>query len=225
MWGWVMTATPFEYWQPGSEERQLRMFVSHRFGNDEALYDEVRNALERNGFSVQDMSLNSETPLAGPRGGDLPKLQLQAEIAARIYTSDIVIAPSRPAISRSQWVTWEVQLAAIGYGIPILFVNERRLQRRTRLVAQVDELDLAHAVCDPEPNEIVRSITTLLQGRPHWGVRQEEPDETIRFRGPPAFARNEVLRVYPFRSRLPPALSQPSKRRFWGFLAGGNQHG
>lgn|GEM_PF-2826850 len=219
--GWDMTTAPFEYWQPGSEERQLRIFISHRFGKDKALYDEVIGALEGNRFSVQDMSLSTEQAMAGPRGGDLPKLNIQAEIAARIYTSDLVVAPSRPAVTRSQWVTWEVQLAAIGYGLPILFVNERNQQRRTNLVKQVADLDLPHAVCDPKSQDIVPSLIKLIDGRPDWGVRQEENDAHLRFRGPPAFARGDALKKFPFRSRLPPrAYQAPAKRAFWSFLNG-----
>lgn len=42
-----MTTPTFEYWQPGSEEeRQLRIFISHRYGRDEALYGEVIVALK-----------------------------------------------------------------------------------------------------------------------------------------------------------------------------------
>jgi MTH538 TIR-like domain (DUF1863) len=216
-----MTTAPFEYWQPGSEERQLRIFISHRFGKDQELYDQVISALESNRFSVQDMSLSAERALAGPRGGDLPKLNIQAEIAARIYTSDAVIAPSRPAVTRSQWVSWEVQLAAIGYGIPILFVNEKGQQRRTRLVSEVADLELPHDVCERSSQAIVEKLIRLIAGRPNWAMRQEETDANLRFRGPPESSRNEVLKRFPFHPRLPPAsLETPPKRRFWSFLSG-----
>ena len=219
-----MTTAPFEYWQPGSEERQLRIFISHRFGKDQALYDEVVRALESNGFSVQDMSLSADQAMSGPRGGDLPKLNIQAEIAARIYTSDTLIAPSRPAVTRSQWVSWEVQLAAIGYGLPILFVNEKSQQRRTRLVSEVADLDLPHAVCERNSQAIVERLISLIDGRPTWGMRQEETENNMKFRGPPAFARADVLKRFPFHPRLPPApFEPPPKRGFWSFLSG-DQH-
>lgn len=214
-----MTTTPFSYWEPGGEEeRKLRVFISHRYGSDKALYDEVLLALERSGFSVQDVSLSVEQVLAGPRGGQLPKLQVQAEIAARIYTSDIVIAPSRPAVTRSQWVTWEVQLAAIGYGIPILFVNQRNQQRSTKLVTEVASMNLSHRVCQPESSHIVRSIAELVGNtRPRWGVRQEESDGALQFRGPAMSALHEVMRKHPYRPRLAPIERPPPppKRGFW----------
>lgn len=216
-----MATAPFEYWQPGSEERQLRIFISHRFGKDQDLYDQVIRALESNGFSVQDMSLSVEQVMAGPRGGDLPKLNIQAEIAARIYTSDALIAPSRPAVTRSQWVSWEVQLAAIGYGLPILFVNERGQQRRTRLVSEVANLELPHSVSERSSQAIVEKLIKLINGRPTWAMRQDETDTNLRFRGPPAFARADVLKRFPFHPRLPPVeFARSAKRGFWSFLSG-----
>ena len=217
-----MEAAPFEYWTPGGEERQLRIFISHRYGHDEALYNGVIDALHREGFSVQDMSLSASQAMAGPRGGALPKLEVQAEVAARIYTSDVLIAPSRAGVSRSQWVTWEVQLAAIGYGIPILFVNQRNQQRKTSLVSQVDALGLPYAACNPVTWEIARNVAQLVDTRPNWAMRQDEPENTIRFRGPPPAARNDVLRKFPFQPRLaPPApLSPPPKRSLWSLISG-----
>ncbi len=223
----AMTATPFEYWTPGSEERQLRVFISHRYGKDQSLYDDVISAITRNGFSVQDISLSANHLMAGPRGGHLPTLDIQAEVAARIYTSDIVIAPSRPGVSRSEWVTWEVQLAAIGYGIPILFVNQKGQQRRTSLVTQIDALGLPYRACDPDTDKIARNVAELVDARPTWAIRHEETDEHIRFRGPPAHARNAVLRKLPFRPRLNAPEPEPERlprRSIWSLLSGKDQH-
>lgn len=218
-----MAATPFEYWRPGDgEERQLRVFISHRYGNDQALYDEVIAALNRNGFSVQDISLSASQILAGPRGGKLPTLEVQSEIAARIYTSDVVIAPSRTGVTRSEWVTWEVQLAAVGYGIPILFVNQRNQQRSTKLVSEVAELKLKYRACNPVTSEIARSVAELVEDtRPKWAVRHEEPDDNIRFRGPLTTSLNDVLRKHPFRPRLaePDAPLPAPKRGLWSLFA------
>ena len=175
-----MTTAPLQYWRPGAEERSLRVFISHRWGQDVALYSNVIDALNRSGFSVQDLSLAASKLMEGPRGGKLPKLEIQAVVAARIYTSDVIIAPSRPGVSRSAWVTWEVQLAAVGYGIPIVFVNPRNYQRQTSLVSQVKALDLPHRVCGPSTPEIVRNVTALVDARPTWTMRQEEPDLTNR---------------------------------------------
>ncbi|MGE3142001.1 MAG: TIR domain-containing protein [Hyphomonadaceae bacterium] len=196
-----MTSKPLEYWKPGSEERQLRIFISHRYDQDQALYDDVVRSLNKEGHAVQDVSLSARQVLAGPRGGELPELEIQAEIAARIYTSDILVAPSRPGVTRSEWVTWEVQLAAIGYGIPILFVDEEGLRRRTQLVSQVGSLSLKHAVCEPSTPQIVRNIIDLV-GRQTWSMRHEEEAGPFRYRGPPRVAFEKVIRQFPYQPRL-----------------------
>lgn len=217
-----MESAPLAYWQPGSEERQLRIFISHRYGKDkdEALYEGVIRALNCN-FTVQDVSLSASQYMAGPRGGELPKLEVQAEIAARIYTSDVLIAPSRVGVGRSQWVTWEVQLAAIGYGVPILFVNESRTQKlKTSLVSQVDDLGLPYGVSHRDTADIVRGVTELVSARPTWAMRQGENDQHIRFRGPPQKARDDVMKRFPFQPRLPPAAAPPpqAKRGLFGLF-------
>lgn len=215
-----MTSAPFEYWTPGSEERRLRIFISHRYGQDEALYSQVIDALNREGFSVQDVSLSASQLMAGPRGGNLPKMEIQAQIAARIYTSDILIAPSSSQILRSAWVTWEVQLAAIGYGIPVLFASKSDQQRTTSLVKQISDLGLPCEACNPVTQEIVYNVIRLVEGRPTWAMRQEENEPNLRFRGPPQTSRDDVLRKFPFQPRLtmPESMPPPPKRGFWGGL-------
>lgn len=197
-----MTEMPLEYWRPGGEERRMRLFIGHRFGKDEELYDDVVKALDKNGHAVQDMSLSASQLMAGPRGGDLPDLSIQAQIAARIYMSDVLVAPSRVGAGQSEWVSWEVQMAAIGYGIPILFVDHEHQKNRARLVAEIEAIKLPHKVCEPRAPEIVRGIIELISGRLTWGMRQEESESAIRFRGPPAAARNDVLKKFPFQPRL-----------------------
>lgn len=215
-----MASAAFQYWRPGEEERQLRVFCSHRYGGDEHLYKQVVADLNRNGFSVQDTSLSASELLRGPRGGRLSKMQVQAEIAARIYTSDVLIAPSRPAASRSDWVSWEVQLAAIGYGVPIVFVNQRADQQyNTRLVRQVAEMKLRHCVCNLDIKEISSSVAKMVDPRPRWGVRDEETGAEFRFRGPPSAALDRVFRRVPFQARLSGVDGPPPRKGFWSFLS------
>lgn len=215
-----MSSKPLPYWQPGSEERKLRIFISHRYDHDDTLYSEVIAALNSQGFDVQDVSLSAGQQMAGPRGGELPKLKIQADIAARIYTSDILIAPSRVGAGRSEWVTWEVQLAAIGYAIPILFVDQGEdQQRRTALVSEVADVALPYAVCNPKAHEIVPNVIRLVGGRPKWAMRETEEGDLIRYRGPPPSARDDVLRKFPFEARLASfgATPEEPKRSFWPF--------
>ena len=215
-----MTSTPLSYWEPGSEERKLRIFISHRYENDEELYAKVRDALNSQGFAVQDVSLSAKEQMAGPRGGELPKLEIQANIAARIFTSDILIAPSRVGAGRSEWVTWEVQLAAIGYAIPVLFVDHGDQQRRTALISEVAALGLPHAVCGRVAHEIVPNVIRLVGGRPNWAVREREDTQVMRYRGPPESARDDVLRKFPYEARLAAFTPEPDpapKRGLWPF--------
>jgi hypothetical protein len=214
-----MAQGSLQFWQPGSEERRLRIFISHRYENDDVLYEEVRRALDSQGFAVQDVSLTAQEQMAGPRGGDLPKLEIQANIAARIYTSDILIAPSRVGAGRSEWVTWEVQLAAVGYAIPILFVDhDEDQQRRTALVSEVAALGVPYAVCARVAHEIVPNVIRLVGGRPDWTMRTGEEDRHIRYRGPLPSARDDVLRKFPYEARLASlTTSTPAKRGFWPF--------
>ncbi len=215
-----MTSSQLSYWKPGSEERRLRIFISHRYDKDDQLYTDVIASLNREGFSVQDVSLSARQQMAGPRGGDLPKLKIQAEIAARIYTSDILVAPSRVGAGRSEWVTWEVQLAAVGYAIPILFVDQDEdQQRRAALVSEVAEIGLPHAVCGRVTQEIVANVIRLVGGRPNWAMRETEDDKLIRYRGPLPSARDDVLKKLPFEARLAglaPQATEP-KRGIWPF--------
>jgi len=215
-----MSTTHFSFWEPGSEERCIRVFVSHRYGQDRGLYDAVFSALARNAIAVQDTSLSSEQAMQGPRGGALPKMEIQMEIAARIYTSDVVIAPSRVGAGRSEWVTWEVQLASVGYGIPILFVNQADQKRSTRLVRQIKKLGLRHEVSEPNSQSIVRNLTALVDGHPNWSFRGAESDRSIRYRGPPEPARTTVLKKLPYTPRLGaigPAKTPRKRPLLWPF--------
>jgi hypothetical protein len=161
------------------------------------------------------MSLTRADRLRGRRGGKRPKTEIQAEVAARIYTSDLLIAPSRPGTSRSDWVTWEVSTAAVGYSVPILFVSQPNTQNMTRLVREISNLSLPHAVAQRDAGDVVRKALQLVDGRPTWDMRQRETDPTKRYRGPPEAALSQVMTRFPFRARLAQneTPKTPTKRR------------
>lgn len=191
----------FAYWRPGSEERYIRIFMSHRWGQDRELYERVLGKLRSQGHCIDDVSLSERQQIAGPRGGDVAELNVQAEVAARIFTADIVIVASRPGISRSDWVMWELRIAAIGYGVPILFLDFDSQQRRAAIVSEIAALGLRHDVCQPVVTEIVPRVIALVGGRPKWGMRLDEPDPNLRFRGPPLL--DGIRRKLPYRAALP----------------------
>ncbi|WP_228126711.1 TIR domain-containing protein [Candidatus Viadribacter manganicus] len=191
----------FAYWKPGSEERYIRIFMSHRWGQDRELYEQVLAKLRSQGHCIDDVSLNERQQIAGPRGGDVPDLNVQAEVAARIFTADIVIVASRPGITRSEWVMWELRVAAIGYAVPILFLDFDNQQRRAAIVTEIAGLGLQHDVCQPVVTEIVPRVIKLVGGRPKWGMRLQEADPNLRFRGPPLLSA--INKKLPYRAALP----------------------
>ena len=217
----MSTTQPLVYWKPGEEERQIRVFISHRWGKDRDLYDNMLRTLRSQGHGIQDISLSEDLKMQGPRGGDLPRMEIQAEVAARIYTADLLIAPSRPAAGKSDWVTWEVQLAAVGYGVPILFVKESEARYNSSLVSQVAAIGVPHALAVRTTESVVRAAIELVNGRPVWGFREREPDPTIRYRGPLQTMRESVLRRFPLQPRLA-AINEPTPQRatFWEKLTG-----
>lgn len=216
------TTLPLPFWkQSDGEERQLRVFISHRYGDDKPFYDGVITALNRAGFSVQDMSLTEDKQKKGPRGGRLPDLTIQAEIAARIYTSDVFIAPSAVAVAWSPWLTWEVQTATIGYGVPALFVNKLGQKKKAQLVTDVAKLGLPCRVCERETRQIVSSVAELVTTRPTWAVRLRETDPNLRFRGPPDAVLTAIMAQTPYLARLPdpePELDLNATKKKRGFL-------
>jgi hypothetical protein len=191
----------FAYWEPGSEERYIRIFMSHRWGQDRELYEQVLSKLRSQGHCIDDVSLNERQQIAGPRGGDVPDLYVQAEVAARIFTADVVIVASRPGIVRSDWVMWELRIASIGYGVPILFLDFDGQQRRAAIVSEISALRLPHDVCQPVVTEIVPRVIQLVGGRPRWGMRLKERDPNLRFRGPPLL--DGISKKLPYRAALP----------------------
>ena len=83
---------PFAYWKPGSEERYIHIFMSHRWGQDRELYEQVLSKLRSQGHCIDDVSLNERQQIAGPRGGDVAELNVQAEVAARIFTAEASVS-------------------------------------------------------------------------------------------------------------------------------------
>jgi hypothetical protein len=197
-----MTAGALSYWRRGEEDRQIRVFVSHRHGDNKALYDQVIALLEQQGHRIQDLSVTEEMLIGGPKGGQLPDIHVQAEIAARIYTADLMIAPARPATTRADWLVWEITLAAVGYGVPVVFVSEPNSKYKTSIVSEIAKWGLPHAVCAQDSSKIVRNAIDLMQTRPTWNYRDSEEAPTTRFRGPPEAARQKVMRQFPYRPRL-----------------------
>jgi hypothetical protein len=197
----VMANAHLPFWN-GDEDREIRVFISHRFEADSVLYDEALAKLRSQGHAIQDMSLNVDTLIRGPNGGQRPLLEIKAQVAARIYTSDILMAPARPATTRSEWLSWEIELAAVGYGLPVLFIKEPELENNTRFIAEIRGLNLRHEVAERRPEDIVPKTIRLLGGRPSWKVRFDETESKRVFRGPPPEQLRQVMSVLPYLPRI-----------------------
>ncbi|MEL6245247.1 MAG: hypothetical protein AAFQ85_07860 [Pseudomonadota bacterium] len=122
---------------PAGTPRQLRIFFSHRHHRHGDIYKQAIAVLREHFGQVQDLSIPEDRIIAGPRGGSLPDFKLRSQIAARIYESDIFVAPSSVAMGIGEWTSYEIECAAFAYSQPILFVDEPDQQRSATLVAYI----------------------------------------------------------------------------------------
>ena len=60
-------------------------------------------------FPVQDVSISEDHQIVGVRGGRVADHVLRRDIAARIFTADLLIAPARVGVTRSGWVFIPIQ--------------------------------------------------------------------------------------------------------------------
>lgn len=117
--------------------RPIGVFVSHRWEYDR----ETRDLLAEfnhapSGIRIEDHSLPKEERITSPRGKNVADIRVKAEIARRMRMADVVVAPSIAMRNPSDWVMWELELAALGMQKPILFVDHvQDLKLPTRLIA------------------------------------------------------------------------------------------
>lgn len=188
------------YWEKGSG-RKLRVFMSHRWGDDEPLYSSVFDELKNMGFEFEDTSLSKKSGITGPRGGAVNDLKLSREIAALIYSSDVLVAPSRRGAGQSDWVAWEVELAGVCYSIPVLFVDhDNDVERRNFLVSGLRTADARCDVAKPNAYDIAFSISRLVNTTPYKGIIEEAPDDKTLYRGPIQATLKEVMKRHPYRA-------------------------
>lgn len=104
--------------------KPTQIFVSHRYDQDQIFVAEIRDRLADH-VSIDDGSLTEEQMLAGPRGGKVPDYAVKREICERMRRSDIVLCRNTPSITNNDWISWEIDTAAIALQKPILFVDDR----------------------------------------------------------------------------------------------------
>lgn len=143
------------------------MFVSHRWGRDNAFRAKVTRSLADSGLNVEDLSLAEEERIAGPRNGRVPDVQIKQEISDRISRSDVVIVPAEKLHSTDNWIGWELDTAAIQRK-PILFLTEDpKRQRFNGRYRQYKRSGLLVDRATTDPVEIVRKVRAMMAGRHH----------------------------------------------------------
>ena len=143
--------------------RRPRIFISHVWGRHDDFADKIKKLINEEFTEVDDLSVYETMPETDTNYKSLENLLLKSKIAARIFASDIVIASIDSAVSQSQWVRSELELAAIAYTKPILLVDDSKLNRRTTLrseIMQVNrncvEVNLDH------PDEIIGAVKKFV---------------------------------------------------------------
>lgn len=114
--------------QPEVEEavspKRTQIFVSHRYDEDQSFLTEIRERLGDH-VIIEDDSLTREQMIAGPRGGKAPDYSVKQEICERIRRSDVVLCRNTSSITNNDWISWEIDTAAIALQKPVLFVDDR----------------------------------------------------------------------------------------------------
>ncbi|MES1199786.1 MAG: hypothetical protein ABUS48_07385 [Pseudomonadota bacterium] len=186
-----------DHWRPG-QGRRLRAFIVARWGAEEPVFAAALQELSRMGFAVEDVSLPREESIMGPRE-DHPRLT--SDLAARIYASDVLIAPAQKSSGPRDWVAWSVDLAGICYSIPTLLVD--RGDDPKRVDTLLAPLRAAQARCDTaraQPFDIAFAVSRLLQRAPHQAIPDQSSDSRMVYRGPHRSTLGEVMRRHPYRS-------------------------
>ena len=157
------------------QRRSLRVFVSHRWDGDAGLHDFMTS--DFNEFEIDDLSLDKSRRLEGVRGGTLDELEIKQEIAARIFGADVVIAPSTKAalkpkrtkvdgeyaVQNTDWISWEIEIAAVCFNIPVVFVDHKEgLQRRNRLYRRLKEVGAKVITAVASKDQIITAIASVF---------------------------------------------------------------
>ncbi len=197
-------------WRAGRRARPLRVFFSHRYDYGVALYQAVIAGLQNQFTIVEDLSLTQEQQLTGPRGGQVNDYSIAREVASRIYTSDVVIASARVGNGLSEWVSFEVELAAIAFSVPVLFIEEPGTQRYASMVTKLQNIGakcaVAEIIAEPtgyrqtETTKIVGAIARLVKppvfrAPPAPGIVK---DMRTAWRGPNPSRLQGVMRQWPY---------------------------
>ncbi|HVZ99983.1 MAG TPA: hypothetical protein VG841_06685 [Caulobacterales bacterium] len=185
-----------EAWRPG-QGRRVRLFFLERWGREEALYADVIVELTKMGFSIEDLSLAKGRAAFAEDGEEAG---MRGEMAARIYSSDVLIAPLKHFSGPRDWAAWSVELAGLCYSVPVMLVElEEHAERRRKLVRPLQAVNARCDVARPQAFDIAFAIARLLQRSPHQAIPDRAGDSRTLYRGPQRSALSEVMRLHPHR--------------------------
>ncbi len=148
-------------------KKELKIFVSHRWDYDADLHTRLASFVTREAdIRVADLSISSDNPVLGPRGGQVRKALIYDKIVEKMDECHLVAASSKVTHTNNQWVRSELTTAVRFLKKPVLFVDHSPTQqRRTDLMIELAQIggQIYHAGTDDlslikELNQIVADL-------------------------------------------------------------------
>ena len=143
---------------------QLKIFISHRWDYDEDLHSRLSqfSAYEA-GIRVKDLSITSDNPVAGKRGGLASRSKVFDRIVEQMDQCHLVAAPSKAARTPNTWVKDELFTAVRFLKKPVLFVDHREDQKqRTSMMIELSEIGGRIYHADHDYRSIIAAINKVI---------------------------------------------------------------
>ena len=147
----------------------LKIFFSHNYEKDDRVVAEIVDRVRRFASLQEDSdhTVYKDGRFTGPRGGDLPDLLLKRKIADRIRSSHIIMCPNSRTISDNDWINWEIEIGAIGFRKPVLFVDTSlNTIRNAGLLSKLQAAGLKAERCGNNGEDIKTAINSLCKNDP-----------------------------------------------------------
>ncbi len=144
----------------------LKIFFSHNYEKDDgAVLELVRRVREFASLEEDaDHTIYKNQVFKGPRGGDLPDLKLKRKIADRIRRCHVIMCPNSKTIANNDWINWELEIGAIGFRKPVLFVDTTLdTIRNAGLLTKIREAGLKADKCGNDSTQIMIAINKLCK--------------------------------------------------------------
>lgn len=146
--------------------RKPRIFVSHIWDRHEGFVDKTIETIRSRYADVQDLSVRVSAPESDLGAPTLKSFVLKSRVAARIFSSDLLIAPIGSEVSYSEWVKYEIELAAVAYSIPVILVDSRDIVRRTSLRNELRDVSDTFLVANgDDDDDLIACVAKLI---PRW---------------------------------------------------------